>query len=123
MLFPTRNSWEISDLEAQSLPLYWNKEWLKDELARTGSAYFLAKKWNYPWGEIKRLANHFGITSPTQRGWVGKYFMLEKQLLRQIAEVKPAHQSRNRWIVEALQAYLEEQKSQKKESPNLRQTD
>jgi hypothetical protein len=123
MLFPTRSSWELNDLEAKGLPLYWNKEWLKDELARTSSAYFLAKKWNYPWGEVKRLANHFGIASPTQRGWVGKYFMLDKQLLRDIAEVKPANQSRNRWIVEALQAYYEEQQGQGKKDPCSRETD
>lgn len=109
-LFPTRSSWELSELEAQGLPLYWNKEWLKEELARTGSTYYLAKKWNYRQSEIKRLAEHFGIASPTQRDWVGKYFLVDKQLLREIAEVKPAHQSRNQWIVEALQVYLEEQK-------------
>lgn len=107
-LFPTRDHWDIEELEAGGLPLYWNKEWLKVQLDKIGSTYLIAEQWNYPWGELKRLANHFGLTTPTHRPLTGKFFLLDKELLKQIEEVKPPQQSRNRWIVEALRSYFAE---------------
>jgi hypothetical protein len=79
-LFPTRDSWEISELEAEGLPLCWNQDWLREQLAESGSTYRVARKWGYPWREVKRLADHFGIASPGRRPWTGKYFLLEKEL-------------------------------------------
>jgi hypothetical protein len=119
-VFPTRSQWSLEELEAQGLPLYWNKDWLNKQIRATGSTYLVAKKWNYPWGEIKRMAEHFGITGPTQRAWVGKYFLLDRELIRKIDEVRKENESRNRWIVAALESYLKE-KEQEQQAAHLKQ--
>lgn len=108
-LFPTRKYWPIEELEINNLPLYWNKEWLQERLRSVGSSYLLASKWGYPWGEIKRLARHFGIPLPDHKAWVGKYFLLEKEAIKKVDERRRPHQSRNRWIIEALKAYYRSQ--------------
>lgn len=113
-VFPTRSQWSLEELQAQGLPLYWNKDWLNEQIRATGSTYLVAKKWNYPWGEIKRMAEHFGITSPTRRAWVGKYFLLDRELIRKIDEVRKEKESRNRWIVTALESYLKEKEQEKR---------
>jgi hypothetical protein len=116
-LFPTRSDWGLEELQAQGLPLYWNKDWLNEQIRATGSTYLVAKKWNYPWSEIKRMAEHFGIAGPTQRAWVGKFFLLDRELIRQIDEVRREKESRNRWIVSALESYLKEKKQEKQAAP------
>jgi len=108
-VFPRQAEWTLEALEVQGLPLYWNKSWLQEQLDQIGSTYLLAQQWNYPWGDLKRFAGYFGITTPTQQAYVGKFFLLDKEIVQMINEVKEPHKSRNRWIVEALESYFKEQ--------------
>ncbi|ADH65362.1 hypothetical protein Mesil_3569 (plasmid) [Allomeiothermus silvanus DSM 9946] len=112
-VFPTRSQWSLEELQARGLPLYWNRDWLNEQIRATGSTYLVAQRWNYPWGEIKRMAEHFGIAGPTRRAWVGKYFLLDRELIRKIDEVRKEKESRNRWIVTALESYLKEKEQEK----------
>lgn len=113
-VFPTRSQWSLEELQAQGLPLYWNKDWLDEQIRATGSTFLVAKQWNYPWSEIKRMAEHFGIASPTRKAWVSKYFLLDRELIRKIDEVRKEKESRNRLIVTALESYLKEKEQEKR---------
>ncbi|GEM88353.1 hypothetical protein [Meiothermus granaticius] len=110
-VFPTRPHWDLEVLEGMGLPLYWNPDWLREELQQTGSTLALAQKWNYPWGEVNRLAQYFGMTLPKQRVWASKFFLMDKELIKKVDRVR-GKQSRNRWIVSALESYLREKKEQ-----------
>lgn len=35
-VFPTRSQWSLEELQAQGLPLYWNKDWLNEQIRATG---------------------------------------------------------------------------------------
>lgn len=106
-VFPTRPHWEVEALQAQGLPLYWNKEWLAGELRRLGSARRLAQEWGYPWGEVARFARQFGLAAPGHRPWKATFVMLDKDLVKEMDQAsKAAGVSRNRWIVQALEEYL-----------------
>lgn len=120
-VFPTRSQWSLEELQAQGLPLYWNKEWLDKQIRATGSTFLVAKQWNYPWGEIKRMAEYFGITGPTRRAWVSKYFLLDRELISKIDEVRKEKESRNRLIVTALESYLKEKEQEKRAASQAEQ--
>lgn len=104
-LFPTRERWDLEDLKAQGLPLYWNEGWLREQLEQHGSLLAVARRWGYPPREVRRVAEHFGIAPEESRAWVSKFFQLDGELLKEVDRLR-GRQSRNRWIAEALEAYL-----------------
>lgn len=105
-VFPSKNEWTLEELKAQGLPLYWNKQWLEESLHKIGgSTYLLARRYGYPWGEVKRIAQHFGLAFSSPQPFVGKYFILQNDLLEEIDALKPPKQSRSEWIIEALEEF------------------
>lgn len=108
-VFPTRPVWDLQTLQAQGLPLYWNRDWLAEGLRSAGSVRRLAEEWGYPWGEVARFARRFGLSTPEHRPWRSTFVMLEEDLLKEVDQHRKGKGvSRNRWIVTALKEYLEE---------------
>lgn len=61
-VFQQRQHWPLEVLRKEGLPLYWNEEWLRGELARLGSYKAIEKVHGYPNSTVSAFAKRaFGI--------------------------------------------------------------
>ncbi len=61
-VFQQRSHWPLEVLKKEGLPLYWNEEWLRGELARLGSYKAIEKVHGYPNSTVSAFAKRaFGM--------------------------------------------------------------